>query len=197
MVVDNAVMHTLRMRYSEAHRRYHGWGHVEAMNRLKDWCRPDIFNLQAFELAILFQYAIIEPGERDSADRSVNLMRAMVAKHVAPVTLDEASALIIAGATAIVPLELENPQRADAAVFIDMNLAIFGSAPDVYDAYEGAVREEFADMDDETYRGLRLAILDRLALRPGLYLTQRFHDEFARQAESNLARHRDDLRSFA
>jgi predicted metal-dependent HD superfamily phosphohydrolase len=186
MLFGKAVMHGLRMRYGEAHRRYHVWNHVETLLKLKEWCRDDVFNHQAVELAIYFHDAIYEPGEDDNEKRSADLMRAVLEKEVAPVNLEVARALILATASHDVPGDLENPVRSDCAVFLDMDLAVLGAAPDVFEAYGAAIREEFIEFPDGEWSLGRRKFLLSMLDRKTVFHTPRFRQTYEKQAQANL-----------
>jgi predicted metal-dependent HD superfamily phosphohydrolase len=176
------------MRYGEAHRRYHVWAHIETMLKLMEWRQADLFNLEAMELAILFHDVVYEPGEEENEKRSAGLMLGMLSKTVAPVTLDAANAMILATETHVLPAEMIDPVRSDCAHFLDMDLAILGSAPEVFDAFQAGIREEFSEIDDDAYRVGRKAALERFMGRKTLYMTQSFFDSFEAQARQNLGR---------
>jgi predicted metal-dependent HD superfamily phosphohydrolase len=179
-------MNALKMRYGEAHRHYHVWTHIEAMLRMMDWQEAALFNKEAIEIAILFHDAVYEPGEDDNEKRSAGLMMGMLSKTVAPVTLDVATDLILATEKHIISETMKDPVRSDCAYFLDMDLAILGAAPDVFDAFEDAIRQEFIAVDERDYARGRAAVLERFLSRKRLYHTQAFHDEFEAQARINL-----------
>jgi predicted metal-dependent HD superfamily phosphohydrolase len=186
-------MNALRMRHGEAQRHYHGWQHIETLFKLMEWCQPDLFNVAAVELAILFHDAVYEPGEEDNEKRSAGLMQGTLSKTVAPVTLDEAMRMILATERHLLPEDMVDPLRSDCAHFLDMDLAILGSTPEVFDAFQLAIREEYEAVPEDTYRNGRRAALEHFAERKRIYLTNRFHDAFEAQARLNLARALTDL----
>jgi predicted metal-dependent HD superfamily phosphohydrolase len=183
---DRAVMNALRMRYGEAHRRYHVWAHIETLFKLMEWRQADLYNREAIEIAILFHDAIYEPGEEDNEKRSAGLMQGMLSKTVAPVTLQAAHAMILATEKHVLADDMVDPLRSDCAYFLDMDLAVLGSAPEVFEAFDLAIREEFAEFSDEDYREGRRAALESFLKRKTIYLTQPFHDAFEAQARINL-----------
>ncbi len=193
MIADRAVMNAMRMRYSEPHRRYHDWSHVESLLKLRDFARDALFNLQAIDAAILFHDAIYEPGEPDNKARSADLMMAMLDRILAPVTLAAARELVLASAHHQLPAHLLDPVRGDCAHFLDMDLAVFGSERDVFDAFEAAIREEYADLDDAAYAAGRGAALRKLLDRPSIYLTSLFANAFEKSARRNIARRMAEL----
>ncbi len=67
-------------------------------------------------------------------------MEGMLSKDVAPVTLDAAKRMILATERHQLPASMVDPLRSDCAFFLDMDLAILGSAPDVFEAFQHAIR---------------------------------------------------------
>jgi predicted metal-dependent HD superfamily phosphohydrolase len=175
------------MRHGEAQRRYHVWSHIETMLKLADWRQADLFNVEAVEIAILFHDSVYEPGEADNEKRSAGLMLGMLSKLVAPVTLDAARDLILATELHVLPEKMVDPIRSDCAHFLDMDLAIFGSDPEVFEAFQQAIREEYIHVPREVYRPARRAVLARFLDRKQLYLTESFREMFEFQARANLA----------
>jgi predicted metal-dependent HD superfamily phosphohydrolase len=130
---------------------------------------------------------VYEPGEEENEKRSAGLMMGMLSKIVAPVTLEVATALILSTERHVLPKDMLDPVRSDCAYFLDMDLAILGSEPEVFEAFQHAIRAEFHDVPEEAYRLGRRAALERFQERKQLYHTQCFHDEFEAQARRNLA----------
>jgi predicted metal-dependent HD superfamily phosphohydrolase len=193
MIADRAVMNAMRMRYNEAHRHYHDWSHIESLLKLKDFARDRLFNQQAIDIAILFHDAIYEPGEPDNKARSADLMAAMLDRLIAPVTLAAAREMVLASAHHQLPDHLLDPVRSDCAHFLDMDLAVFGGDRDVFDAFEEAIRDEYADLDDKAYALGRAAALQKLLDRQSIFLTPLFGREFEKPARRNIARRLAEL----
>jgi predicted metal-dependent HD superfamily phosphohydrolase len=182
------------MRHGEAHRRYHVWSHVETLLKLADWRQGDLFNVEAVEIAILFHDSVYEPGEENNEKRSAGLMLGMLSKLVAPVTLDAARDLILSTEKHRLPDGMADPIRSDCAHFLDMDLAILGSDPEVFEAFQAAIREEYIHIPEEEYRPARRASTARFLERKRLFLTESFRETFEFQARANLT---DAVRELA
>ena len=74
----------------------------------------------------------------------------------------------------------------DCAFFLDMDLSILGAAPEVFTAYEAAIRKEYAFVPAADYRQGRSAILKSFLAREQLYFTAYFRDRLEPQARQNL-----------
>ncbi len=77
---------------------------------------------------------------------------------------------------------------ANCALFLDMDLAVLGSPPADFDAYEAAVRREYDWAAEPQWRLGRRAVLTAFLARPTIYATQRFQASHAAAARRNLAR---------
>lgn len=181
------VMAGLRARYGEPHRAYHTWAHVEALLALADGRRDHIADPKAMTLAILFHDAVYDPRAGDNERRSTVLMHGTLAGILDPATLDRAEALILATETHSLPETTDPTLESDAALFLDMDLAILGAPPAHFADYDAAIRREFSHVPDELYRIGRIAVLNRFLSRDRLYLTDAFHHQLETQARSNLA----------
>jgi predicted metal-dependent HD superfamily phosphohydrolase len=96
--------------------------------------------------------------------------------------------MIEATATHRVP-DLGDPgANRDAALFLDMDLAILGAPPAAFDAYEEAVRREYAWVDDAAWRTGRAAVLRTFLERPHVFHTPEFRERFEDRARENMAR---------
>jgi predicted metal-dependent HD superfamily phosphohydrolase len=74
-----------------------------------------------------------------------------------------------------------------ADALLDADLAILGAAPDGYERYRVAVREEYAHVSDDDWRVGRAAVLRSLSDREPLYRTAAARDRWAVTARRNLA----------
>jgi len=176
-----AVVRELAARYGEPHRAYHNATHIaEVLRHFDDvwdalgWDHPhDVFD------AVLFHDAIYDPLAKDNEARSADLAAAFGAS-------DRTRALILLTARhgAIAPSDVDR----DAAHFLDCDTAILGAPPDAFDAYDAAVRREYAMVPDAAYRAGRAAFLRSLLDRPRIFLGDLFHARYDAAARANLAR---------
>ena len=76
----------------------------------------------------------------------------------------------------------------DAALLLDIDLAILGAAPARFDEYERQVRAEYAHVAEADFRAGRARVLAGFLARPRLYATEAFHGALEQRARANLAR---------
>jgi predicted metal-dependent HD superfamily phosphohydrolase len=169
-------------RYAEPHRRYHTLAHLDACfdarDRLTDEPSP------AVDLALLFHDAVYDPLASDNEARSADVMEAEAGGlTLEPAVIARARQLILAtrhGEAVVV--------GADARVVLDADLSILGAAPEVFDAYERAVREEYAAVDEAAYRVGRMRVLRAMVDRPTLYASERGRALWEASARRNVTR---------
>ncbi len=169
-------------RYAEPHRRYHTWTHALAC--LEARALITRAELPEVDLAILFHDAIYDPLAHDNEEKSAELL----------VTEGRRASLGEALVQRAVPLVLATKHGANVAtseaacIVVDADLSILGAEPAVFEAYERAVREEYAMIDDEMFAAGRARVLRQFLERPNIYETKAARDAWESSARRNLAR---------
>lgn len=180
------VIAGLQARYGEPHRAYHTWAHIEAL--LTDFQRLNWAAPLAVEAALFFHDAVYQPLTTDNEAASAALMRGVLQGRLERDALDHAEAIVLATARHTVPEGLSDALAGDIRQFLDMDLAILGAPPDVFDAYDVAIRREFAEVPDAVFYPRRRAVMAGFLARPRIYLTDAFHRTHDAPARANLAR---------
>jgi predicted metal-dependent HD superfamily phosphohydrolase len=180
----------LRARYDEPHRHYHTWTHVLAcLDARRQIARAPLAEV---DLALLFHDAVYDPLAHDNEARSASLLveegrRAWISEHL----LRRAAPLVEATRHG----DADRIDSEEACVVLDADLSILGADAATFDAYERAVRREFAAVDDARYAEGRAAVLRAFLERPSIYATlcgRRLWEDAARR---NLARSLEALRA--
>ena len=136
---------------------------------------------EAIETAIWFHDAIYDPHAKDNEERSAEL----AANVLRGLGLDEPFRLEV-GSLILVTRHCTPPQTTDEAIIIDVDLAILGQPPGVYDAYERAIRRECDWVPEREFWSRRTDILRRLLARETVFYTAQFRDRYEDQARTNL-----------
>jgi predicted metal-dependent HD superfamily phosphohydrolase len=97
---------------------------------------------------------------------------------------DESSARVAAIVRATKDHVAHSP---DAALAVDVDLAILGADPAAFAAFEKGIRREYAWVDDAAYTAGRGAVLRRFVTRPHVFATPVLRALFEARAQENLA----------
>jgi len=187
-LIDEPLKRELSALYRTEGRHYHNLAHIEAMLALADHYRASLHDPEAVEAAIWFHDAIYDSRAKDNEAKSAALAEKKLAGRTDAQRLARIAAMISATATHELPhLGDENAVR-DAALLLDMDLAILGAAPDAFDAYEQAVRREYGWVEEAMWLAGRSAVLQNFLARPHIFHTKEFRQRFEPQARRNIAR---------
>ena len=176
----------LDARYSEPHRFYHGWQHIRSCLDELDGAPGVCADPLAVELALWYHDAVYDPRAVDNEERSAALARdAALGMGLDDRAAGEAAALVrLTAHAAPPPARADAP--ADAAIMLDIDLCILGSAPPLFAAYEAAIRREYSFLSENEYGQGRTRVLQSFLERPRIYLTDFFGDRFEGQARENI-----------
>lgn len=169
----------LERQYSQPGRHYHTLAHLDAVLATFDELRHLAPDPDTAELALWLHDVVWEPMRDDCEARSVEW-----AMHHLPTLPAQGAlnALIIEtrhlAATSVDP---------DAAVVRDADLAILAADEPVFDAYERAIRAEYAMLPTAQFRTGRAQVLAAFASRKPLFFTPLMQLRESR-ARANLAR---------
>jgi predicted metal-dependent HD superfamily phosphohydrolase len=184
----------LRARHAEPQRAYHSWQHIEELLTLYTEIEPALDDPGAVLFALLFHDAVHDPRSNDNERSSAELLAQRAAGLLPPDSLARAERMVLATVGHCLPAGLTEPERNDAAHFLDMDLSILGAAPERFAEYEAQIRREYAHIPEDTYRTGRAAMLQRFARRDPLYFSDWGRGRFEAQARINLARLVEQLR---
>ncbi|RUW23823.1 hypothetical protein [Mesorhizobium sp. M1E.F.Ca.ET.041.01.1.1] len=187
-LIDGALKNELTALYQAGDRHYHDLAHVEAMLALAEECRRLLHDPDAVEAAIWFHDAIYDSRAKDNETKSAVLAEQKLSGRISSERLSRIVAMIDATATHQLPRLDDEKATSDAALFLDMDLAILGAEPGAFDAYEKAVRREYGWVEEPMWRAGRAAVLKSFLARPHIFHTELFRRRFEAQARKNLAR---------
>jgi predicted metal-dependent HD superfamily phosphohydrolase len=169
--------------YTEPHRAYHTLQHLEELaghwRAVDDG--PGWRDRRSSWLALLFHDAVYAVGTAHGANEAASaaLLDALVADTA------EARRLILLTAAHGDALD---GLDADAAHFLDADMAILGADPARFAEYEAQVRAEYTPLvGADAYTSGRRAFLEKVLATPRIFLSRFFFDRFEAQARANLA----------
>jgi predicted metal-dependent HD superfamily phosphohydrolase len=177
-------------RYSEPGRHYHDGRHVLACLKALDQYPGKIGNTNAIELALWYHDAIYDPRASDNEVQSAKFFRSEFQAFASGV--EKVENLILATRHGCV-----EPECADSALMIDIDLAILGADPARYQIYAEDIRKEYSHVADQPYREGRLAILKGFLRQKKIYHTRHFRKLLEDQARTNLVAEIEALSSTA
>lgn len=160
-----------------------------AMLRHLDAAQADGITLADSDAAVgfvLWHDAVYDP--RSGGGRNEELSAALCRAEMSPIadsrSVDRAARAIEATVTHRLP-DADCP---DGAILLDIDLSILGAEAADFDAYDAAIRREYAYVPEPEYRAARAGILARFLERDRLYLTAWGHDRWEARARINLDR---------
>lgn len=175
------VFAQLEQAYREPARAYHNLAHIEHMlaefgsqRALAEW--PE-----AVELAIWFHDAVYDSRAKDNEERSAALAHDILVKAGTNMRLCSAVELLI-----LATRHLHPPHTRDEQLLVDCDLAILGQPRARFDAYEIAIRAEYAWVNDTDYRAGRTKVLEQFQSRNAIYSLPAFRNRYEAAARSNL-----------
>ena len=181
--VDATLLPTLVRHYSEPARKYHTLQHLDACLNHLATLRPLADHPDEIALALWFHDAVYEIGASTNEARSADWARASLEAAGAGADVVQRVFDLV-----MVTCHAMEPQTRDQQILLDVDLSILGARVEVFDAYEGQIRAEYADVPQDFFQARRKRILGGFLARPRIYHTDAFHDRLEAQARSNLAR---------
>lgn len=171
----------IALAHAEPHRHYHTARHVAECLRELAPLRWACERPLAAEAALLFHDFVYHPARHDNEERSAEEAgTALRAVGWPEPDVDAVRRMVLATRHA------GPPPAGDAAAVVDADLAILGRDPAEFDAYERAIRREYAHVGDDAFRAGRADVLRRFLSRPRIYSTDYFAARYEMAARRNL-----------
>ena len=179
----------LTTHYSEPHRHYHTLDHIAACLGWLDHYRHLAADPLCLELALWAHDVIYDPRATDNEARSADWF----AQEFADSDLTDqqrarVQELILA---TIHPRPSTDP---DMALLQDIDLSILGADAELYDRYEGWIRQEYEFVPEAAFRKGRSAVLESFLDQGVIYHTAELREKLELPARENLCRALKNLR---
>jgi predicted metal-dependent HD superfamily phosphohydrolase len=169
--------------YAEPSRAYHNIEHIRACLAEFDECRELARHPEEVEAALWFHDAVYVPGAADNEEQSARLAESALRSHGVAAEVTQRIGDLVRATQHVTLL-----QEPDAQLLCDIDLAILGREPAVFDRFESQIRREYGWVPESLYRRSRSAILARLLGRASIYQTRRFTERYEGPARRNLKR---------
>lgn len=191
MPLPAAMQADLEAAYAMPPRAYHNFSHVQAVlqhcQAVADgpgWQQP-----REVQLAALYHDAIYDAGRSDNEARSAALAREAILRWLPAEGIDVARVVQLIELTARHGALAATDIDAEAALFLDCDMAILGAPAAVFDAYDQGIAEEYAGhVPGFLFRLNRRRFLKQLLLKPRIFLSGFFHQRLDGAARANLRR---------
>ncbi len=169
--------------WAQPARRYHDIHHLRDCLAQLDDAPADGADRSRVEAALWFHDAVYDPLAGDNEARSAGWARSgLTSVGIEPAVADDIARLVLLTAHA-------GPAPDPAGQLLcDVDLAVLGSEPDAYDAYQRRIRAEYAWVPEADYGAARRRVLAGLLARSPLYQTAHFRRRYEEPARKNLAR---------
>ncbi|WDS36260.1 hypothetical protein [Pseudoxanthomonas sp.] len=181
----------LEAAYATPPRAYHNFQHVLEVLRHYDTVAdgPGWYQPREVQLAVLYHDAIYEAGRGDNEARSARLAQEQIAHWSPEMGIDAARVVQLIELTArhgsLAPADVD----AEAALFLDCDMAILAASPEAFDAYDRGIAQEYgAVVPGWIFRRKRREFLKGLLARERIYLSDFFHARLDAAARANLRR---------
>jgi predicted metal-dependent HD superfamily phosphohydrolase len=185
-LLSEAVRAELRRAYEAPERHYHDLRHIETLLGLAQEHADAIADRDAVEAAIWFHDAIYDTRRNDNEERSAELAIAHLTGTASEDRIAHIAAMIRATGGHRLPDFAGAGAARDCALFLDFDLAILGSAPAEFAAYEQAVRREYGWVPDALWIAGRRQVLAGFLERPAIYTTPEFRPSHEAPARRNI-----------
>ncbi|MNV09986.1 hypothetical protein D3C71_1004960 [compost metagenome] len=181
----------LEAAYAQPPRAYHNVGHVQAvLHHYRDvadgpgWKQP-----REVAMAVLYHDAIYEAGRSDNELRSAQLAVAAIQRWLPDAGVDAARVAELIELTARHGQLRAEELDADAALFLDSDMAILGAPPEVFDAYDRGITQEYSGkVPGFLFRINRRRFLKGVLAQPRIFFSDFFHERYDAAARANLRR---------
>lgn len=173
----------LASHYSEPHRHYHTLDHVAACLNWLDQYRHLAEDPLSTELALWAHDVIYDPRASDNEARSADWFTEQFADStLTDAQRDRVHSLILA------TIHPHPPTDPDMALLQDIDLSILGADAELYDRYEGWIRQEYAFVPEAAFRKGRSAVLQSFMDQSVLYHTAELSERLEVSARDNIKR---------
>ena len=169
--------------YAEPARAYHGLPHLwDGLARLDEAATVGA-ERDHVEAALWFHDAVYDARADDNEERSALLAQRTLTDLGVEAAVGQEVARLIRLTDHRMP-----PSDRAGRLLCDIDLSILGRSPEEFDAYDAAIRAEYAWAPDEAYRAGRRQVLAALLARDPLYGTEEFRGRYEVRARANLRR---------
>jgi predicted metal-dependent HD superfamily phosphohydrolase len=179
----DAVFTELSAHYGASARRYHTLGHIADCLAVANGVRHLAVDADLVEFALWAHDVIYDPRRSDNERLSAEWARRSLVDIGAPLAFGQDAYALVIATTHAAP-----PAAGDAQLVCDIDLSILAASAERFDAYERAIREEYAWVPEPIFRSRRAEVLEQFLARPAIFSSGALGDKVEAAARSNLMR---------
>ena len=182
----DALGEALIRAWHEPQRHYHDQSHLTWLLHEAERRAPLIQDRAFVGYAIWFHDAVYQPGEPNNEALSAEWARTSLAH-------DPALAQRLARVIEMTNNHAEGAAEGDAALFLDMDIAILGAPWETYCAYAAGIRAEYPHIVDPAFAAGRGAFLEKQLQHARTFRTDVYEDEIGERARANMRWEREEM----
>lgn len=169
--------------YSNTARQYHNLEHIQHILHLLREVKELVDCFPALQLCAWFHDYIYDPQTKDNELKSA--IQATIILNQLNINFE----IIQLVKQIIISTQRHQPliNNLDNLIFLDIDLAILGTAPDRYQKYSKAIRKEYNHLSNYDYFQGRIKVLTNFLTRERIYYTNYFYQQLELTARANLA----------
>lgn len=177
----DALWHEIEHRYSEPHRHYHTLTHLEHLYALLVPFRQRM-EWDSSLMALFYHDLVYDvPSHTNEKESAFIAEKRMVALRCPQKMIAKVSDMILA-------TQHHESHHKETLLFLDADLAILGSEPEIYHEYLTKIRQEYALFTDEAYRQGRTKFITHILKKNQIFQHPMFYETYEQQAKENLTR---------
>ena len=181
---DNTeTYNALLVAYTHKTRHYHSSKHIDACLHHLDKVRYLTLYPSEVELALWFHDAIYVARKSNNELESANWAKAFLVKNSAESEVIERVFNLV-----MATLHCAPTRTLDESLLVDIDLSILGSAEEIYNEFETAIRLEYKWVPYFLYKRKRIELLQGFLNRERIYTHNYFYDALEVQARMNIKR---------
>jgi len=189
LTVPTAMWAELEAAYQAPPRAYHNLQHVHEVTAHYQNVAASVGwkNPKEVYLAVLYHDAIYQAGRKDNETRSAELALLLIEKYIGNESLDVAKVKNLIELTARHGHLGSDNLDQDSAHFLDCDMAILGSEPTQFLAYDKAIASEYrGKLPGWMFQFYRRKFLKSLLDSPRIYLSSFFFESHEAKARVNI-----------
>jgi predicted metal-dependent HD superfamily phosphohydrolase len=176
--LDSGYFYYIINAYNEPHRYYHNIHHLFDCFTVFDSVEHLVDHPSLMQIALFYHDVVYDPTAYDNELKSSDISYTAL-----DYIIDKGAVHRLIMATRHKAKGYEGDNR----YIVDIDLAILGSEPDIYDEYSNNIRKEYSMYIDNTYRVGRIKLLKKFLDKDHIYNTLVLRDRFESQAIKNIS----------